>query len=324
MEPSMNDLDLMETFRAETPPAGSEALRDARAAMFRPAVAPSGNRPRWVWRLAPATALAAAVAAGVAVVATRPAELPSGPTTAAGGPAAALDGPQVFRLAAAEARRDQPLAARPDQFVYVRSLVAWAGGAEDANGGPARYIPPVEKDRRIWLSVDGSRTGVLHEKAAKPGTKVDLNDNLPIDAGWPGYVKNLPTGTAPMRKWLYQGASSDKPGKSPDTQAFVKVGDTLREQYVPPAAVAAMFDAAATIPGTSVVKQVDLAGRKGIAVSRTAADTRSDLIFDATSYRFLGEREVSIRNNPPIPDGSVIGWTAQMRVAIVDRPGQEP
>ncbi|WP_250006048.1 hypothetical protein [Actinoplanes sp. M2I2] len=87
-----------------------------------------------------------------------------------------------------------------------------------------------------------------------------------------------------------------------------------------------MFEAAATIPGTEVVRQADLAGRAGVAVSRTDDDgIRHDLIFDAGSHRFLGERQVAVTDRtPPYPKGALIGWTAQLEVAIVDKAGQLP
>ncbi|HEX9998838.1 MAG TPA: CU044_5270 family protein, partial [Actinoplanes sp.] len=273
----MNDLDLMKEFRADAAPAEPATLNRARAGMFRPAA----RQRQWAWRLVPAGALAA-VAAAVAVVGVNSDE--------AATPERSTEAAQVLRLAAAEARREPVLPARPDQFVYVESRVAWAGG------GPQGYQPPVEQIRHIWLSVDGSQTGLLREKPAKPGTEPSGPDlaNVPLTGGEgiPAYLRDLPTEEKAMRAYLYKDADDHKPaGPSPDTRAFTKVGDTLREQYVPPASVAAMFDAAATIGGTSVVKQVDLAGRHGIAVSRTDQGTRHDLIFDSSTYKFLGERD---------------------------------
>jgi hypothetical protein len=228
---------------------------------------------------------------------------------------------RVLRLAASEALREPVLKARPDQFVYVESQVAWAGGVLRENGKTS-YLPPAEKRRRIWLSVDGSRTGLLKETGSRRDG-LPFKDSAPIPGGGhPAYARDLPTDSAKMRQWLYQGEPGDR---GPDTAAWSKITDTLREQYVPPAAVAAIFEAAATIPGASEVKQVDLAGRHGIAVSRTDGGIRADLIFDAATYHFLGERDVVVGNTArPFPKGAVIGWTAQLKVAIVDRPGQSP
>jgi hypothetical protein len=317
----MNDLDLMEKFRADAGPADPAALRDARYRMFRP---PTRRTVPWVWRLVPAATLAAVVAT-VAVVATRSAETPP-----AASPAASSEAAGILRLAAAEARREPLLRARPDQFVYVESLVAH-GGVELGATSAANYRPPVENDRRVWLSVDGSRDGLLRQKpvkAEKPGKQPgepDLRD-VPLTDTSPGCPQGLPTDAKAMRAWLYEGTDGPQKegGNTPDTTAFIKIGDTLREQYVPPASVSALFEAAATIGGTTVVKQVDLAGRRGTAVSLTNASGRHDLIFDATSYKFLGERDVTGQADPAVPAGTVIGWTAQLTVAIVDKPGQLP
>jgi hypothetical protein len=323
----MNDLDLMEKFRTEVPPPTAAVLADARARMFR--AEPRRARKRWVWSLIPATAVGVVTAAVaftfVGVNPEQPEQREQQPSTEAA---------QVLRLAAAEARREPVQPARPDQFVYVESLVAWGGAEASANGNlkDAKYIPPVEKNRRIWLSVNGTRDGLLRERATDPRDAADptslIHENVPLPVQGtpiPAYLRDLPTEAKGMRKWLYAGAESGKGGGNPpDVTAFVKVGDSLREQYIPPASVAAMFEAAATIPGTSVVKQVDLAGRRGVAVSKVHHATRHDLIFDAASYRFLGEREVAQKDAAPFPAGAVIGWTAQLKVAVVDRAGQLP
>ncbi|GID25994.1 CU044_5270 family protein [Paractinoplanes brasiliensis] len=306
----MNDLDLMEKFRADVPPPAPGVLANARSAMFR--AEPARSRTRWVWRSAPVAALAVAV--GVAGVVALPGEQ-AGPASSP--QEQAPEAVRVLRLAAAEARRETPLKARSDQFVYVESRVAWAGAAaNDKPSGSKRpaYQPPVEKLRRVWLSVDGSRAGLLSE----PGEA-----DWPLDAGQRAYRDELPTDARAMRAYLYRDTANAK-GIPADRIAFVKVGDTLREQYLPPASVAALFEAAATIPGTTTVKQTDLAGRRGIAVSRVDQGTRHDLIFDATSYKFLGERDVVVDDTTPYPKNAVTGWTAQLKIAIVDRAGQLP
>jgi hypothetical protein len=307
----MNDLDLMTEFRQDAPPPTRDALTRARAGMFRAEPAP--RRSRWVWRLVPAGALVAAVA--VAGVVIRP-------DTATTPPAAAeSEVVQVLRLAAAEARREPALTARPGQFVYVQSRVAWSSA--EAGLTEQRYVEAVERERRIWLSTDGSADGLLREG---PGfTDVPLTGGQGISA----YRTDLPTEAKAMRAYLYKKAREYPPkpnGPTPDDRAWSEVGDTLREQYVPPASVAALYDAAATIPGTKVVKGVDLAGRKGTAVARTSDyGIRFELIFDAKTHRLLGERTVAVRDvEPGIKKGEVTGFTAQLKIAIVDQAGQMP
>jgi hypothetical protein len=306
MGSTMNDLDLMKEFRSDLPPADPAALGRARARMFRDPATPRPRR-RWAWGLVPAGALAVAVAAAV-VVLRPPDTAPPSPDTPS-----ALGAAQVFQLAAAEARREPVLVARPDQFVYVRSRVAWAS----LNLSDNRYTPPKDHERRIWLSADGKLPGLLREEGA--------NSNVPLDADVPpAYRADLPTDAKAMRAYLYQGTGGDPKGRSADSLAWTKVGDTLREQYLKPLSVAALFDAAATIKGAGKVSQVDLAGRKGIAVSRTDAGTQHDIIFDRDTYRFLGERDVVVGQVEGFPQGATIGWTAQLEIAIVDKAGQLP
>jgi hypothetical protein len=261
-------------------------------------------------------------AAAVTVVAVRAdkTDAPAPPATAASAPAP-LDAAHVLRLAADEARSEPVLHPRGSQFVYVKSQVSYAG-VDLGSAGPATYHPPAPKTRQVWLSVDGSRTGLVRERFVQPGEHpgIPLN-NLPIDGSLPGYVRDLPTDAQTMRAYLYRQSAGRN---SPDARAFTFVGDLLREKYVPPASLAAVFEAAATIPGTTVLKnQVDSAGRHGTAVSLTDRGIRHDLIFDASSYRLLGERDVAV-GAQPFPANAVIGFTAQLRIAIVDRPGQLP
>jgi hypothetical protein len=320
----MNDLELVERFRADLPPADPAALNRARARMFHTPPPPSPRR-RWAWGLVPAGALAAAVT--VAVVTARPeASAPTAAPTAptASGPATrvapttATDAAGVFRLAAAEARARPALVAKPGQFVYVESIDA-TDNVDNLETKPT-WTPPRAVNRKIWLAVDGVRPGLLRETVVRTG-KVS---EVPLDGRTaPAYVTKLPTDPARMRDWLYSGRDT---GNGPDATAWNLIGDTLREQYLPPDAQAAMFEAAATIPGATLVRQADLAGRKGIAVSRLsdAKNVRFDYIFDAKTYDFLGERVVVVGDLKPYPKGVVSRWTAQLTVAIVDRAGQLP
>ncbi|GIM94122.1 CU044_5270 family protein [Paractinoplanes toevensis] len=312
----MNDLELVERFRADLPPADPAALSRARARMFH---TPPPPRRRWAWGLVPAGALAAAVT--VAVVTARPEDpaptaVPTAPTTSA--PVTAIDAAGVFRLAAAEARTQPALVAKPGQFVYVESIDA-TDNVENLETKPT-WVPPKEINRKIWLAADGVKAGLLRTTVVKTG---EVNE-MPLDGRTaPAYVTDLPTDSKKMRDWLYSGPDT---GNGADATAWNKIGDTLREQYLPPDAQAAIFEAAATIPGTTLVKQADVAGRKGIAVSRLAdsKDVRFDYIFDARTYDFLGERVVVVGDLKPYPKGVVSRWTAQLRVAIVDRAGQLP
>ncbi|WP_430783729.1 CU044_5270 family protein [Actinoplanes sp. G11-F43] len=314
----MNDLDLMERFRAGTEPMSPAARARARAGMF----APEKPRPtgRWTWRLAPVGALAAA-ATIAAVTVSRPAE--PAPTARS-----------VLLLAAAEARRETALPARPDQFVYVESYIEYHSTITNADGSET-IEPLVPKHREIWQSADGTRDGLLRQRPRDPGIPnpdpemanspisvcqgVEPGEACPVR---PAYPRDLPADAAAMRAHLDRAYTGGQPA---DRGVFVAATDLLTEVYVPPAVQAAIFEALATVPGAQVQEGgTDLAGRPGIAVGHVLDGARYDLIFDAGDYHYLGKREVLVEAYRDVPAGTVNGQSARIRVAVVDRPGDRP
>jgi len=281
------------------------------------------------------------------------------------------DAPRQVNVAATEvlSRASRAAAAQPDlkprpgQFLYFESRafqIAISVQDGRAKGAEERTY------RKDWLSVDGRRAGLMQvtggvdplgtmwlcngsadydrrEAAAKAKghqAKVDLADPPTGCHNQPAAPPGLPTEAGAMRAWLYKHSEGGNP---PDVQAFVTLGDTIRAQYIRPASLAAMFKAAATIPGVTVTRNVvDLAGRKGIAVGQTWQGIRYEVIFDAATYRFLGERQLvdhddSFRpkggkpsvSSTPVQgkrekQGTVMYASAQLKVAVTDRPGQAP
>ncbi|MBA9001838.1 CU044_5270 family protein [Thermomonospora cellulosilytica] len=273
-------------------PPGRHAAR--RAHLMREMTARPPMRHR---RLLVGGALTAALAGGIT------AALVIAPATSVGGrpPAANAEAAEVFHRAANAAETSPDPAPRPGQFLYVESR-------QVQNAVPGR--PASATRRKVWLPADrrdpglllsdmGGRTweriwlcdrelgideksGVAAQSAVRPPARCDY--------GHPVVRNDLPTDPGRMHAWLYRNSQGGNP---PDVQAFVTVGDTLREAYVPPAALSAMFKAAARIPGVTVTdRALDFADRRGIAVGQTWQGVRRELIFDAGTYRLLGEREV--------------------------------
>ncbi|MBM2617847.1 CU044_5270 family protein [Actinoplanes sp. LDG1-06] len=322
----MNDLSLIEKFRADVPPPAPESLARARAAMFTVGAEPT-RRSRWIWRLAPAAALAAAVAVAAGVV-TQPESRPAAPAPRAEGPAGssapvlpsnASDAAGLLRLAAAEVRAEPVLRVGPGQVLFFESIEA-QDNIENLETKPT-WVPPQEINRKIWLPVDGSTAGLLIQTVTRTGEKF----HVPLDAdGTTPYLTGLPTESKAMRDWLYTVDAGTAAEDGPDAAAWDKLGETLREKYLTPDSRAALYEAAATIPGTILVKRADLAGRRGMAVSRLSGPVRFDYIFDARTYEFLGERVVVVGHLKPYPKGVVSRYTAQLRTAVVDKVGQLP
>ena len=198
-------------------------------------------------------------------------------------------------IALAAEGTELPSGIRDDQFVYVKSRVAYT---TYTNGGPGK-LDPVH-DREVWLSVDGTRDGLLeedkdplqHQSLASEGL---LGEDKPTNPQPTDYraLSKLPTDPDKMLDRLYEIVAKEVDNEQPDKdyRAFVLFADLIRENLMPPKVSAALYRAAAKIPGVEVVPDVkDTAGRTGIAVTRTGADGEEEqLIFDKKTYTFLGE-----------------------------------
>ncbi|WP_367139458.1 MULTISPECIES: CU044_5270 family protein [Streptomyces] len=299
-------------------------------------------RRRLVLRvMAPAVACALAA---VGIVAANLADMPGHQAPAAPGDEAART-PEAARLlgriALAAAGQKQP-AVRADQFVYVESKVAYA--ARSAAGGSLTLA--AVHTRQVWLSADGSRPGLLREEGRQdtplgaddtpvyaldgPGATprpTTLRKNPSISDPTHQYVASLPTDPVALLK-LIRGETrgqGQSPGPDPDQRAFAAIGDLLAETWAPPQVSAALYKAAAKIPGVTVVPSAaDATGREGVAVARTAHGRQTQWVFDRSTYAFLGERTVLTEAGEAGPAGTVVGTSAVLARAAADRAGEVP
>jgi hypothetical protein len=226
---------------------------------------------------------------------------------------------------------------RDDQFIYIETYGGWGGyGGRDRTGDHAEgWLSPDPHRRQIWLSVDGSRPGLLRDEACCPGgTAIDTTEPN-LHAPTLRYLASLPTDPDLLLLKIYW--ENGDMGPNPQQEAFVTIGDLMRESIVPPDAAMALYQAAARIPGIEVVDHVvDALGRPGVAIARTHAGLREELIFDRDTLQFLGERSVltadaqapvPLGGNPeatPSMEGFVLGSTAIVTRAIVDAAGEVP
>jgi len=105
----------------------------------------------------------------------------------------------------------------------------------------------------------------------------------------------------------------------------VAIGDMLRYSAAPPATSAALYRAAARIPGvTTRPDAVDAAGRHGVAVTRTHDGERNEWIFDKDSLRLLGTRIVLVEDGSWGKAGSAVESVAITATGMVDKAGQVP
>ncbi|WP_449064707.1 CU044_5270 family protein [Planomonospora algeriensis] len=330
-----DEIQLVARIRPDAAPYDPEAKAAARRGLAAASAARTPVRSLWrrPWVALPAGALAVAVGIAATVLAGRtgPERGPVQEVVVALPRLAPMSASEVLgRAARAAARTD--LEPRDDQFVKVESETMYGAFSEDS-----RYL--YRTKRVIWQSTDGTREGSLRiehlEPRAYPGWPipesaydevgtVDLH-RLPVCDPVPDHlrtdhaaVKRLPADAEGMRAHLYTG---DRGGNSRDEAAWTRVGDLLRENYVPAAQRAALFEAAATIPGVDAVGDAeDAAGRKGIAVGRVGPDgVREDLIFHPETYELLGERGIVVDEKlAESPAGSLVASTAELSVSVTD------
>jgi hypothetical protein len=207
-----------------------------------------------------------------------------------------------------------------NQFVYVKSEIAFAQETMSQS-----FTGPWKMDRlhqrEVWLPQDLTRTGLIREN----GEDITLHPA----GGRPGiynptyqWLASLPTDPAALLKKIY--ADTKGRGAGPDDEAFNMIGELLRESIIPPKVNAALYRAAAKIPGVVVVPHsVDAAGRQGVGVARVdASGERDEWIFDKKSLTYLGERDYLVRDTANGKAGMLVGTTAVLARGVADQTGQ--
>ncbi|WP_369171516.1 CU044_5270 family protein [Streptomyces sp. R28] len=300
---------LPELVERDLPPGRHRLLKEHLMTEIRQEPSEAPVRRRFL-RTALVVGAVAAVTA-VAVTLTVPSGAPA-PSAASPGAVSLLED-----IALAAEHSDVPKGIRDDQFVYIKSRVGWSVYTE---GEPPR-LEPIHQ-REVWLSVDGTRKGLLRDADAG-------FDDEPLDAETPGipsntnyrHLQTLPTDPDKMYDWLN---SVSEGSSSKDEANFVLVGDLARESLMPPAQAAALYRAAAKISGVFVIDDtVDAAGRHGVAVARVDDGERNELIFDKKTKKFLGERSVAVEDmQGGFHKGDVTGRTAILERTVVDKAGQ--
>jgi hypothetical protein len=319
---------------ARTRLAGSSlVLAPGRSTASRPdrGIGP-GDRPRRPRR---SILAAAAGAAALAIIATAIA------VTSSGGPGRPVFDPGAVRLLAkaADAAARQPAPhVRDGQYMYIETKAAVTSDVPRELGSKPSPFPrhPHLKliTERVWVPVGKScgpayKSGVSAKSSASANGKTavrtlsggkcsgigSLND--------PNYrlLQSLPTNPHALLALIYRVERGHGPG--PDQEAFVTIGDLLRNTIAPPKVTAALYRAAALIPGVTLIPgATDAVGRPGVAVGRIGpgvdGGVREELIFSRTTWQLLGERTVIART------GATTEATAIIDRAFVDHYGQIP
>lgn len=329
----MNEMKLLEEFRAVVAPPDPGTLAQARARVLDGGAAGRGSRrargPRlpgsWP-KLALTGLAAAATAAAVAVALAAPGGAPSHP-----GAASPVVKEFAYRVADAAAARPN---VQPGQWVYRQEKTVNSG------------FPILEGTGQWWTTADATRDAYLH-KGKVSFMPCPLGRSLPRGGCQPGMflsereqnipvtyagLSSLPRSPAALDRYL---ASLPLRGVEPAPFREFEIISALLIAYVmPPALTAELYRALGYIPGVTVDRHaVDVAGRAGIGFQLTAprmptadAPVRSiaQLILDPKTYGLMGQQILDTNQRlPSVPRHSVYG-NAILKIALVSGPGMLP
>ncbi|HET7014806.1 MAG TPA: CU044_5270 family protein [Streptosporangiaceae bacterium] len=213
---------------------------------------------------------------------------------------------------------------RDNQFTFVELKVG-PGYPKPGHPGAARKL----ESEFIWTSVsniciptefliDGGRVDTLPPTKPCPSTGT-------IDDPTYRLLESLPTNPKKLLELIktakpkpVQSLAVAVPERlSPSAREFRRIGNLLEGAIAPPRLYAALYRAAAMIPGVTVVHHaVDAIGRPGIAVAFTQGGTRYEWIFNRKTLQLLGERQVRVST------GKVVFKTAIILREFVDQRGE--
>lgn len=330
----IDELSLLREHRVAQPPPDRAVRETARAALAaaigvecardpRPRRSRAWYRSAWMLRLGPVVlvALAATLLLGPWRAGTPIVDRAS---------AAVLE--RLARVAAAQPA-NLPAAG---QYLFTRSRSAYA-----VVSPPCVAIEPSQ--REAWIGADGS--GLLRDTplghvrypsasdreacASQPSRPAPARSRSDVWSA-PGCLSlapvdlsKLPLDPAALREQLETGKIEG--GPSGAAEAFVQVGDLLRKTDASPVLRAALYRAAAGLPGVRLLGRVtDPVGRPGIALAHVdiaPGAILNELIFDPHTSALLAERQTIIRAHSGFHAlvGTVIGSAVYLTSRIVDR-----
>ena len=296
-------------------------LRAVRSAPgYQPSATPVVRRRRTVVFIA--AAMAAGLAAGLTLLPGNTSL--SGNTSGTSSAAVQL----LAKIADAAAAQPDPLV-RDSQFVYLKTWGAGSNCTGRSSTGsahaavPGDCVPGKPDEVQFWYPVsslcatgaflkDGTMTKFSFKAASVDPGQFSCRGNM----NYPTYrfLQTLPTDPHALLRLIQQ--TDGHPSEY--WWAFSTIG-TLLYSGSPPSVAAALYRAAALIPGVTVVPDAtDTIGRPGVAVSFTSQGIQAEWIFSKQTLQYLGAREISVAN------GALVSQTAIQQRAIVDHAGQIP
>jgi hypothetical protein len=304
---------LMQQFTQDRPPSPARASRQRSRGQT--------ARARRLVHAVLAAAVATAVAAGVILKVQQhpaPSAAPNSPGKSAQplrlggiGPTAAITLDAMARAATVT----PPPAIGPHQWYYVKeeykdttwvALSQYWGYATNVSTYPDNPQPITAQSVQVeesWTGQQRSQGSLTRNPAGTVGA--GWATPSPASAARPGimnptytWLRSLPTDPRQLLKILY--AQSLYLGGDRNVDAFSAIGHLLSSTVLPPATEAAIYRAAALIPGVTLIPETaDMTGRTGFGIALTdSTGLQNEWIFSKATYEFLGERATQVTNAP--------------------------
>ncbi|WP_097873952.1 CU044_5270 family protein [Streptomyces sp. ms184] len=269
--------------------------------------------------LAPATALAVAGALVLGYAAQN-----------GGGPADTGDTrsvSQVLLRISDAAGKGEALPVRDDQFVYTRGT----GRDVDLTTGKL-VVQPLEESETWYSQKPGpqKKLGLSRQYGETLPINAELGDSEGTRPGLhrPTYrwLATLPTDPQELLDYLSE-ITPEFEGEDRDQALFEAIGGLIGDTILPPGTAAALYKAAALIPGvTETPDAVDALGRKGVGIARDdeRSGVRTEWVFDPEDLSYLGWSSHLTKDTEYGKKGDFLGDSAVIETAVVDKAGVRP
>ncbi|MEU3313806.1 CU044_5270 family protein [Streptomyces sp. NPDC006662] len=217
---------------------------------------------------------------------------------------------------------------RDGQFLYTRTTGYSTALSETKGGGMT--AARTDESAEHWVSVDGSAGTLTRSPRGEKRDPAPSRGKVTINGPTYRFLESLPTDPDQLLETIYADVRLNHGGDSgsttgPDQEAFVAIGDLLRTVEAPPGVSAALYRAAARIPGVVLIPDAtDAAGRPGVAIARLHNGERTEWIFDKTNLRLLGERTVTIKDSAWGKAGTPVTSVAILSRGVTDKAGEAP
>lgn len=239
---------------------------------------------------------------------------------------------EVLNAAAQTAITTVDPAVNPGQYLKIQSTNVWSTQSVETDGSSYEWLDTEKSE--MYIPADRSGEWVWHRSGRVPTTFFDAKaeeyvrqqntqPNPELLRGANGAFYGSPDSFAPdmsalprdpyrLLNSIYKQTLGK--GQSVDGAALVFIADLLRTGVAPADLRAALYKAAAMIPGVTITEgQANLDGRTGVAIGRLEeglSKMRQEIIIDPQTGVLIGEREIITQPLGSIPAGTAVTWTA--------------